>query len=221
MASDTSAEALSRKTGMEALRARLMSSLAPSLMHALRGLLNTVVLTGEVVRLSATGKRDDAAAVLAGNSLRLSTSRFQAAFENFLNYLVTSGLEIVACEPGRAMRDAAALVWPLGLERKIGVEALSCPPGFTVSPLPGAWVPVFAFAAVEVLNEVANGGHVLFEARTSASGGRIVISGSPARIHAAPSRELSGDLEAVIARFGGRRLEAGGPGYSFDLPVSA
>lgn len=218
--SDPSEEALSRRAGLHLLRARLMSSLAPSQAHALRGLLNSVVLSGEVVRLSAAGKGDDAAALAAGESLRSSTARFREAFENFLNHLVTPDPIDSSCEPGRAMRDAAALIGPLALERKIAVESSSCPPGFPMSLLSGALVTALAFAAVEVLKDVADGGRVLFEAKTISPGAQIVVSGGPSLIQAAPARTLSAALDVAVAAFGGSRTAAAGSGFSFNVPVS-
>ncbi len=197
-----------------------MSGLAPSQAHTLRGLLNSVVLSGEFVRLSAAGERDDAAALAAGESLRSSTVRFREAFESFLNHLVTAELEGPSCEPGRAMRDAAALIGPLALERKIAVECPPCPPGFQVSLLSGALVTVLAFAAVEVLKEVADGGRILFEAKSISPGAQIVISGGPPRVQAAPARTLSAALDVAVAAFGGSRTPGAGSGFSFNVPVS-
>jgi len=214
------AEALSPKAGRDLLRARLMSSLAPSQAHALRGLLNSVVLSGELVRLSAAGKGDEAAALAAGESLRSSTARFREAFENFLNHLVTPNPVDISCEPGRAMRDAAALIGPLALERRIAVESPACPPGFPMSPLSGALVTALAFAAVEVLKDVADGGRVRFEARTVSPGAQIVVYGEPSLIQNAPARTHSAALDVAVAAFGGSRTAGGGPGFSFSIPVS-
>lgn len=204
---------------MDLLRARLMSDLAPSQAHALRGLLNGVLLSGECVRLLEAGKRDDAAALAAGGSLRSSTARFREAFENFLNHLVTSDFEGPPCDPGRAMRDAAALVGPLALERKIAVECPPCPPGFPASLPGGALVTVLAFAAVEVLKEIADGGRLVFEGKASAPVAQIVVSGGPPRAQAAPARMPSGALDVALAAFGGSRAPAAGSGYSFNVPV--
>lgn len=210
--------ALSRKAGLDLLRGRLLSSLAPSLSHALRGLLNIVVLSGEVVRLSTTGARNEAVALAAGETLRTSTARFREVFDSFLNNLVTSDPGDAWREPSRVMHDAAALIEPLALERKIAVEISCCPPGFPRDPLPASLATVLAFAAAEVLREVADGGRVLFLASVLASGAQIVVSGGPSR--EAESAALSVELEDALAAFGGSRSAVHGSGFSFDIPVT-
>ncbi|MEK7469004.1 MAG: hypothetical protein AAB074_16645 [Planctomycetota bacterium] len=218
---DPRAEAVSRKACLDLLRSRLMTSLAPSQAHSLRGLLNGVVLSGEVVRLSSTGKRDEESAVAAGVSLQSSTSRFREAFENFLKHLVTPELDDATCESGRAMRDAAALVGPLAQKRHITVEASSCPPGFPISLPSGAMVTVLAFAAVEVMKDVADGGRIVFEATTTTSAGaRIVVSGGPSLVHTAPVVTLPVALDDAVAAFGGSRTAVKGSGFSFSIPAS-
>jgi len=217
---DPSAQALYRRDGLDLLRARLMSGLAPSQAHTLRGLLNSVVLSGEVIRLSTAGKCDDAAAHVAGESLRSSTARFREAFESFLKHLVTPDLDDDSCDPVRAMRDAAALLGPLARERKITVESSSCPPGFPMGLLSGALVTVLAFAGMEVLKDVADGGRVLLEAKASSLGAEIVISGWPSLIHAAPALALSAATDDVVVAFGGSRTAGAGAGFSFRLQVS-
>lgn len=197
-----------------------MSNLAPAQAHTLRGLLNGIVLSGEVVRLSAAGKCDATAALAAGESLRTSTSRFRDAFENFLNHLVMPDLDEASCEAGRAMRDAAALVAPLAQKRRITVEASSCPPGFPTAPLSRALVTVLAFAAVEVMKDVADGGRVVFEAKTLSPGAHIVVSGGPWMVHGAESPTLPVALDDAVAAFGGSRTAVAGPGFSFNVAES-
>ncbi|KAF0243509.1 MAG: hypothetical protein FD180_3293 [Planctomycetota bacterium] len=213
-------EALSRRASLDLLRARLMSGLAPSQAHALRGLLNGVVLSGEVVRLSGTGKRDEAAALAAGEALRSSTTRFREAFENFLKHLVTSELDDASCEPGRAMRDAASLLAPFAQKRRITVEASACPPDFPAGLLPGALVTVLGFAGMEVLKDVADGGRILFEAKALPAGAQIVVSGGPSMISHAPGGPLPSALDDAVAAFGGSRTAIAGSGYAFDIPVT-
>jgi hypothetical protein len=175
------------------------------------------VLSGEVVRLSANAKRDDSTAHSAGESLRSSTSRFKEAFENFLNHVVNPDLDDASCEPGRAMRDAAALVAPLASQRKITVESSSCPAGFPTILLSRALVTVLAFAAVEVMKDVADGGRVVFEAKRFPTGDQIVVSGSPSLLHGAPSAMLPAALDVAVAAFGGSRTAVSGPGFSFNV----
>jgi hypothetical protein len=218
---DPSADALSRKAALDLLRARLMSSLAPSQAHTLRGLLNSVVLSGEVCRLSAAGKLDEAAALAAGESLRASTARFREALENFLNHLVIPDLDATSCEPARAMREAAALVGPFAQKRKITIESSTCPAGFPKGPLSGALVTVLAFAVVEVMKDGADGGRVLLEARSLSPGAQIVVSGGPSRIHDAPAPSLPAGLDVAVAAFGGTRTAVSGSGFAFDVPENA
>ncbi len=216
-----SAEAQSRRAGLDLLRARLLASLAPSQSHELRGLLNSVVLSGEVLRLATTGKHDGTAARTAGESLRTSTSRFREAFENFLNHVVNPDLDDASCEPGRAMRDAAALVGPLALKRSIAVESSACPAGFPATLLTRALVTVLAFAAVEVMKDVADGGRISFEAKRFPTGDRIVVSGGPSLLHETPSDMLPAALDVAVAAFGGSRTAVSGPGFTFDVAKGA
>lgn len=214
---EPSAEYASRKTGLDLLRARLMTSLAPSQAHHLRGLLNGVVLSGEVVRLSGNGKRDETAATVASETFRASTARFREAFESFLKHLIAPELEDTSCDPGQAMHDAAALITPLALRRKIVVEVSSCPAYFPIRALSRAMVTVLAFSAVEVLKDVADGGRIRFEATMYEPGPRIVVSGEPSLLHEAPSGALPEALGEAVAAFGGSQTGMVGSGFSFHV----
>lgn len=208
-------ESLSRRASLDLLRAGLIGSLAPSQAHNLRGLLNGVMLSEEVVRLSSAGTRDDVAAQAATATLHSSMARFRDAFENFLNHVVNPDLEDASSEPARAMRDAAALVAPLALQRRIAVEPGSCPEGFPVAIFPRAIVTALACAAAEVMKDVADGGRVVFEAKRCTAGDQIVVSGSPSLLQGTAS---SSPLDAAIAAFGGSRTAVSGPGFAFEVP---
>lgn len=215
------AEALSRRDGLDLIRARLLASVAPSHAHTLRGLLNIVVLSGELVRLSAAGSRDGAVTPAAGEALRCSTTRFCEAFDGFLNHLVTPDLGDPWYEPARVLKEASALLQPLASERRISVEFSACPPGFPADLLPGSLVTVLAFVGVEILRDVADGGRVLFLATKIPPGAQFVVSGGPSRTPGSLRQNLPAGLEAAVAAFGGSRSTVAGSGFSFEIAVPA
>lgn len=212
---EPSAAARLRTAGLDLIRARLMSGLASSQSHALRGILNTIVLSGEVLLLSCAG--DDAASVKsAGVSLRGATTRFRDAFERFLGFLVATAPDCASSHASTALGDIQALLEPLARERAVRIEVSARPEALPKDPLPGTFVLVLALAVLEVLAQVGDGGRLSIAAQGTGPASRIVISGDPS----APPGPLPEAIEDIIAACGGARSGAPGPGFAFEVPVA-